>query len=144
MATVTIDASSDTTSFVNPQFPTKAVEAFASQVIGSLPLLDEFAATVYDQVRQEQIAAEQERVERVQQRTVEQIVHVPVPQIQEQIVDSVQVIPRELFPERIEVQIVDIPVPPIVKKIAEMVQIIPQEREHVTPGNAASCTAPLQ
>ena len=35
-------------------------------------------------VRQEQIAAEQERVERVQQRTVEQIVHVPVPQIQEQ------------------------------------------------------------
>ena len=45
---------------------------------------------------------EPESVERVQQHTVEQLVHLPVPQIQEQIVESVQVIPRELFPERVE------------------------------------------
>ena len=51
--------------------------------------------------------AEQESVERVQQHTVEQFIHVPIPQ--ELIVESIQVIPRELFPERIEEQIVDIP-----------------------------------
>ena len=72
----------------------------------------------------EQIVAELERV----QRTAEQIVHVPVPQIQEQLEERVQVIPRELFPERIEEQIVDIPVPSIVEEIAEVVQFIPQER----------------
>ena len=66
-------------------------------------------------------------LERVQ-RTAEQIVHVPVPQIQEQLEVRVQVIPRELFPERIEEQIVDIPVPSIVEEIAEVVQFIPQER----------------
>ena len=57
-------------------------------------------------------------MERVQQHTVEQIIHVPIPQIQVQSVESVQVIPRELFPERIEEQIVDIPVHPIVAEIA--------------------------
>ena len=53
----------------------------------------------------EQIVAEQERV---QQHTAEQIVHVPIPQIQEEIGDS--------FPERVEEQIVDIPVPPTVQQ----------------------------
>ena len=62
------------------------------------------------------------------QHTGEQIVHVPVPQIQEQIVESVQVIPRELFPGRIEEQIVYMPAPPIVQEIAEVVQNFPQER----------------
>ena len=99
MATVTTDASSDTTCFVTPQFSTTAVAASASRVIGSLPLLDEFAVLVYNQVHQEQIVAEQERV---QQRIAEQIVHVSAPQIQEQIVESVQVIPRELFPGPME------------------------------------------
>ena len=63
------------------------------------------------------LCAEQESVERVQQHTVSQIIHVPIPQIQEQFVESVQVIPRELFPEQIEEQIVDIPVLPIVEEI---------------------------
>ena len=67
----------DTTGFVNPQFSIPAVEASASQVVGSFP----------------------SRVERVQQNTVEPIVPVPVPQIQEQIEEGVQVI--------IEEQIVD-------------------------------------
>ena len=65
------------------------MEAFASQVIGSRPLLDEFAVPVCNQTHQEQSVAEQERV---QQCTAEQVVHVLVPQIQEQIVGSVQVI----------------------------------------------------
>ena len=77
----------DITGFVNPQISISAVEASASQVVGPYP----------------------SGVERVQQHTVEQIVHVPTPRIQKQIVESFQV-------ERIEVQIVDIPVYPIVKR----------------------------
>ena len=69
------NASSDTTGFVHPQFSTTAVEASASHVIGSLPVLDEFAVPVYNQIRQEQIVAEQERV---QQHTAEQFAHLPV------------------------------------------------------------------
>ena len=118
----------DTTGFVNPQFSILAVEAFASQVVGSFPFVDESAQPVCNRVHQEQIVSEQESVECVQQHTVGQIVHVTIPQIQEQIVESVQVIPRELFPEQIEEQILDIPVPPIVEEIAAVVQIIPQER----------------
>ena len=49
--------------------------------------------------------------ERGQQRTVEQIVRVPVPQIQESIVKGGNVIPQERFPERTVEQIEDIPVP---------------------------------
>ena len=94
-------------------------------MIGSLPLLDEFAVLVHNQIRQEQIAAKQERV---QQCTAEQIAHVPVPQIQEQVVENVQVIPPQLFPERIEEQIVDILVPSIVEDMAEVAQIVAQER----------------
>ena len=79
----------DTVGFVNPQLSISAV-------------VDETASSAYNQVHQEQIAAEQESVECVQQHTVEQIVHVPTPQIHEQIVESVQVFSRELFPVRIE------------------------------------------
>ena len=57
---------------------------------------------MYNHVNQEQIAAEQESVERVQQQTAEHIVHVPIPQIQEQIEESVQEILQELFPVRME------------------------------------------
>ena len=49
--------------------------------------------------------------ERLQQRTVEHIVRVPVPQIQESIVKGVKVIPQERFPERTVEQNEDIPVP---------------------------------
>ena len=86
----------ETTGFANPQFSVPAVEASASQVVGCFPSVDEVASPGYNQVHQEQIAADSESVERVQQHTVEQIVHVPIPQIQEQVVESVQVIPREL------------------------------------------------
>jgi len=84
----------------------------ASQVVGSFPLSEDFAAPVYNQVHQEQIIATaqaqvinqetpqvpfvewtQEQLvviievraqERVEQHTAKQIVHVPISQIQEQ------------------------------------------------------------
>ena len=60
MAAVTTGASLDTTGFVNPECLVTAVEAYAPQVVGSLLLpLDESAAPVYNQVRQEQIVAEE-------------------------------------------------------------------------------------
>ena len=59
-------------------------------VEGSVPSVDESASPVYNQVHQERIPAEQEGIERVQQRTIEQITHVPVPQVQEQIVERYQ------------------------------------------------------
>ena len=48
--------------------------------------------------------------ERVQQRTVEQIVHVPVPQAVEEILEVVQIILKERILERIIDRIVDVPV----------------------------------
>ena len=91
MATVTTDVSLDLTGLANPQCPIIAVEATAPQVVGSPPSLDESAAPICNQARQEQIAAEQDRV---QQHTVEKIVHVPVPLTQEQIVEAVEVFPQ--------------------------------------------------
>ena len=61
------------------------VETSASCVVGSLPPIGEFTTPVH----QEQIIAEQVSV---QQYTVEQIVHMPIPHIQEQIVESVDII----------------------------------------------------
>ena len=52
----------------------------------------------------------------------------PIPQTQEQIVESIRESPREIFPVCTEEQIVVIFGPPIVKEIAGVVQIIPQER----------------
>ena len=79
MAAVTTGVSLDTTGFVNPPCLITAVavvEASASRVVGSLPLLDEVATTVH----QEQIAAEQ-------------IVHVSIRQILGQLVEGVKEIP---------------------------------------------------
>ena len=81
----------------------------ASRAVGSLPLLNEFAAPVHQ-------AAD---------TTAEQNVHVPVPQIQEQYVEGVKVIPHERFPERTLENIVDVWVPPTVEDTVEVAQIIP-------------------
>ena len=50
-----VQEQSAVTSEVNPQFSTSAVEA--PQVVDSFPLLDDFAAPMYNQVHQEQIVA---------------------------------------------------------------------------------------
>ena len=46
----------DVTGLVYPQFPGTAVESSASQVVGSLPPCEVFAAPVFDQAHQEQLA----------------------------------------------------------------------------------------
>ena len=74
------------------------VKLSASRVVGSLLLLDEFASPVH----QEQIACEQ-------------IVHLPIPQVREQIVEGVKEIPQEPFPEQTVEQIIDDPNPPILE-----------------------------
>ena len=66
------------------------VKPSASHVVGSLLLLDEFASPVH----QEQIACEQ-------------IVHLPIPQVREQIVEGVKEIPQKPFPEQTVEQIID-------------------------------------
>ena len=57
MAAVTTGVSLDTSGLANPQFPFTAVGASAPQVVDSLSPLDEFAAHVYNQVRQELFVA---------------------------------------------------------------------------------------
>ena len=69
------------------------------------PSVDVSASPVYNQVRQEQISAEQDKFERVQQHTVEQIVHVPIPQSQELNMEGVKDIPEERFPQQTVEQI---------------------------------------
>ena len=71
-----------TTGFVHLPCPITVVGACASSV-GLLHHLDEFASTVHQE-----------------QDTAEQVVHVPIPQIQEQCGEGVNVIPQERLPER--------------------------------------------
>ena len=69
-------------------------------VEGFFPSVDVSASPVHNQVHQEQISAEQDKFERVQQHTVEQIVHVPIPQSQELNMEGVKDIPQERFPQQ--------------------------------------------
>ena len=55
-ATVATGVNLDVSGMVYPQFSSSAVEGFASQVVGSLPLGEVFAAPVFFQVHQEQLA----------------------------------------------------------------------------------------
>ena len=96
---------------MNPQFSTYAVESSASQVFGSFTAVNESAPPVFEQVYQEQIAADPRSFDRTQQRTVENSVHVPIPQFQEQSVESVQKTPQGRLPERIEEPVENTPIP---------------------------------
>ena len=75
------------TGFASPQLTSFAVEVSASQAVGSFPAVDESTPPLYKQVHQEQIPAEPESLERTQR-------HVPIPQIQEQLVEGVKEIPQ--------------------------------------------------
>ena len=120
VAAVTTGASLDTTSFVHSPCLVTDVEASASHVVGSLPPLGEFTAPVH----QERTVAKQKRV---QQHTAEEIIHVPIPQIQEQIVEGVKEIPPERSPEQTVKQI----------KNATPIPVV----EDVTPEPGFSCTS---
>ena len=76
---------------------------------------------------------------RITERTLKQFVDVPMPQImeeitvpvphvQERIVEVIHLIPRKCIPERIAERTVDAPRPPPQQQIAEIVKTIPQER----------------
>ena len=108
------------TCLVNPQFSTFAVEASASQVVGSFAAVNESAPPVFEQVYQEQIAADPGSFERTQQSTVENIIHVPIRTIQEQFVEGVKEIHQERLSERIEELIVNAPVPHSVELIEDI------------------------
>ena len=86
---------------MNPQISISAVEA--SWVVGSFPCSEDFAAPMHNQVHQGQIVAT------VQPQVIVQEIpqHPVVEMIQEQIVETFEVIPQE----QIEVQVGDIPVP---------------------------------
>ena len=75
---------------VHPPGSITVVVPSAFHIVGSLPLLDE----VTTHIQHEQMATEQ-------------IVHLLVPQIPEQVVEGVKEIPQERLPERIEEQIFD-------------------------------------
>ena len=67
-----------------------------------------------------------------QVRLVHLILSVPVPQIQEQIVEAIKVIPQEQMAERIVEQIVDVPVPQIPEQIVDVpVPQITEETDEV-------------
>ena len=109
--TVTSDVNLDTTDLVHPQF--------SSQVVGSLPPLDEFDAPVYSQIHQEQIVAGM--------TIAQEIPEVPVVErIQEQKLEPIEVLPQA----RVIVQ--EIPEVPLVERIQEQnvetIDVIPQER----------------
>ena len=88
---------------MNPQGSFTAVEAPASQVVGSVPSLDVFAAPV----RQEQTVAKQDRV---QLCSLVPDVRAPVPLIQEEC-GRCQSVPEGSFLELLAKQIVDAPCP---------------------------------
>ena len=90
-----IQEQSAVTDLVKPQISITADEA--SQVVGLFPLLENFAAPMNNQVHQERIVAT------VQQHVIgEEIPQLPIVEwIQEQIVETIEVIPQE---ERVEVQ----------------------------------------
>ena len=125
---------------VNPHFSTFAVEASASQVVGLFPAVNESAPPVFEQVYQEQIAADPGSFECTQQRTVENIVHVPIPQIQVQFVEGVKEIHQERLPGRIEELIVCVaPIPHSVEDIP-----VPQEQliaEETTLNTSSTSTS---
>ena len=64
----------------------------------------------------------------MQNRTVEQSGHMPVPQIAQEIVEGAQTIPQEGISERVVERIVVVPVPQIREEIGEVIQLIQQGR----------------
>ena len=71
----------------------------------------------------------------VQNRVIEQNVDAPVPQIQEQSVDDMKVIPRKRMQQHTVERTVDLLMSQSTKETVEVVQIIPPERVPMRPGD---------
>ena len=93
MTTVTTDDNFDITDLVNPRFSSFAVEASAPQVVLLLLPFEEFTAPVYNQVHQEQIVATVQALVIVQEIPEVSVVE----RIQEQNVETIEVIPQRRF-----------------------------------------------
>ena len=70
------------------------------------------------------------------------VLAVPVPQIREQIVDVIKVIPEEWMSKRIVQQIVDVPVPQILEEIVALVagEVVCNARTGVRRQHGWTCT----
>ena len=70
------------------------------------------------------------------------VIAVPVPQIREQIVDMIKVIPEEWMSKRIVQQIVDVPVPQILEEIVALVagEVVCNARTGVRRQHGWTCT----
>ena len=66
--------------------------------------------------------------ERISERFIEQVHAVPVPQIQEQILEVAEITPQRRIPERIVEHARDVPVPQTREQTVGVVKNIPQER----------------
>ena len=71
--------------------------------------------------------AQESSPERVSESNVERMVATP-PQIMEDIVEVIQLVPQERIQERIVEEIIDVPVPQWIEEMIEVVKLIPQER----------------
>ena len=86
--------------------------------------------------------------EHVHLHTAIQIVHVPVPQIQEIPLDHFPgLIAEQIVPGRIEEQIGDIPLPPIVEETVDLVLVLPHEHlplamEYIAPASPVTDSLP--
>ena len=75
--------------------------------VGKTQMTTEYIPQVMEEIAEVERQIPQERV---QQRTLEQIVHVPAPQVVEEIAGVVQIIPQERVSKRIIDRIVEVPV----------------------------------
>ena len=117
-------------------------QASASQVIGSLPRLDESAAPVYHEVRQEQIAAGETTRNIVENSTLqEQVTFQENPEvqvmerIQARIVETIEEVAQECVQQRIVGQIVLVPLPQVQEQVIGQeipgVQVVERIQEQI-------------
>ena len=59
---------------------------------------------------------------------MEPIIDVLVPQVVEEILETIRIIPQERVQQRTVEQVIDVRVPQVVEQVVEVVKIIPQER----------------
>ena len=124
------DVNLDVTGLVSPHFSSTAVEGSAPLVVVSFPPFDEFTASVYNQVHQEQIGAGETTPNIVEipvvqeQVIVQEIPLVPtVDWIPEQIVETIGVLPQERVPQHAALQLVHVPVPQTQEQSAVLVNL---------------------
>ena len=80
------------------------------------------------EVLQDPDEARETSQEQIQERTVEETIDVPVPQLMVETIEAVKLIPHDKVQKRTVRKIVDVEIPQIREEIEEMIQHFPQER----------------